>query len=878
MRDTRRIQKEFSKGLTLVRPVLVLVLVLAGLQFSDLANQQRQQSSRPFRILSGNAKEREPKNLAKSEQAQRDLVPQSLKLNDLEYFERPGLDVMVFQDFYPEGHQGGVSIIQNGTRVASNGDIRLESTPGQWQPVPKLDKRIVDRQGNDISAWLSYPDPSKNRKGFNPIDYPELNLSYRIHVRPEGAGFRILVDLDQPLPAAWIGKVGFNLELYPALLFGKAWYLDKGSGIFPRQPGGPMERDTNHELQPVSFANGKRLTIAPESDAQRLIVESRTGDLQLLDGRNKHNNGWFIVRSLALGNVTKGAIDWLVLPSAIPDWKYKPVVHVSQIGYHPKQSKVAVVEIDKSDNEVTTIHLNRISETGAPEQVLSETPTAWGTFLRYKYFHFDFSRITRPGIYTIKYGDFRTEPFRIATDVYQDRVWQPTLEYFLPVQMCHMRVREQYKVWHGACHLDDARMAPIDHNHFDGYFQGPSTLTKFRSGETVPGLNSGGWHDAGDDDLRIESQADEVYILASAYETFGVNYDETTISQSKRDVQIHQPDGQPDLLQQVEHGVLTILGSYRTLGRFYRGMIVPTLSQYVLVGDWANSTDNLFYDPSLKENQRTGTASAMTDDRWVFTERNPEHEYKGVAALAIAGRVLKNYNPQLAGECVAAAEDIWGQERDSEKGFDARVVAAAELFLTTRNSKYEKSLLDNRGSIIRRISAVGWCLGRVRPFLKDQSFIAEIRTAVAGYEAQVERQQRENPFGVPYKPVIWGAGWEIQRFGVEQYFLHRGFPDVVKPEYMLNALNFVLGCHPGENTASFASGVGARSMTIAYGINRADWSYIPGGVVSGTALIRPDLPELKNFPFLWQQGEYVMGGGASNYMFLVLAADHTLNQ
>ena len=90
-------------------------------------------------------------------------------------------------------------------------------------------------------------------------------------------------------------------------------------------------------------------------------------------------------------------------------------------------------------------------------------------------------------------------------------------------------------------------------------------------------------------------------------------------------------------------------------------------------------------------------------------------------------------------------------------------------------------------------------------------------------------------------------------------------------EFLENVLNFVLGCHPGSNTASFASGVGARSMTVAYGINRADWSYVPGGVVSGTALIQPDLPELLDYPFLWQQAEYVMGGGSSNYLFLVLA-------
>ena len=45
------------------------------------------------------------------------------------------------------------------------------------------------------------------------------------------------------------------------------------------------------------------------------------------------------------------------------------------------------------------------------------------------------------------------------------------------------------------------------------------------------------------------------------------------------------------------------------------------------------------------------------------------------------------------------------------------------------------------------------------------------------------------------------------------------------------------------------------------------------GANRGTALIRPDFPELKDFPFLWQQGEYVIGGGASHFMFLVLAAD-----
>jgi hypothetical protein len=445
--------------------------------------------------------------------------------------------------------------------------------------------------------------------------------------------------------------------------------------------------------------------------------------------------------------------------------------------------------------------------------------------------------------------------------------------------MCHLRVEEQYRVWHGACHLDDARMAPINHNHFDGYLQGPSTLTRFHPGETVPGLNVGGWHDAGDDDLRIESQADEVSILALAYELFGARHDNTTVDQGQRLVRIHQPDGKPDLLEQVEHGVLSILGGYKNLGRLYRGIITPTLPQYVLLGDTVNVTDNLFHDPRLKEDQSSGSHSSKTDDRWVFTEQSAPHEYKGIAALAIAGRVLKEYNPSLAAACLEAAEELWKQEREVQaRGLNDRIAAAGELWLTTRKEVYGQFLLANRKEVLGRIDSVGWILGRVLPMIQDAAYVTEIRAAVAQSFARTVQKQQENPFGVPYRPHIWGAGWGIQRFGVEQYFLHRAFPETVNPEYMFNALNFMLGVHPGENTASFASGVGSRSMTIAYGLNRADWSYIPGGVVSGTALIRPDFPEMKDFPYLWQQTEYVLGGGASNFMFLVMAADQILNQ
>lgn len=803
----------------------------------------------------------------------------TLRLNEQGYFEMPGLNVMAFQDIYPEGHQAGVSIIQNGVRVATNGDLRLDPTPGQWQPMPKQDDRTLNQKENEITTSLSYPDPSRNRTGFNPIDYPDLNLSYQVRVRAEGANIRIIVDLDHALPAQFVGKVGFNLELYPAALFGKSWYLGKRSGIFPRQPEGPDDKAADGDIEPVALGSGRRLSVAPEVDAQRLTIESHTSDLVLLDGRNKHNNGWFVVRSLVPAGAAKGAIDWIIAAHAIPGWKYQPVVHVSQVGYHPAQNKIAIIELDAADPAHDTLSVKRISENGGFEEILKGTPTNWGKFLRYHYLEFDFTSVTKPGMYVIDYRNFRTQAFRIAPDVYQRGVWQPVLEYFLPVQMCHMRVEEQYRVWHGACHLDDARMASINYNHFDGYIQGPETLTRFKPGDTIPGINVGGWHDAGDDDLRIESQADEVSILSWAFEAFGLNYDDTTIDEASRLARIHQPDGKPDALQQIEHGVLTVLGGYKSTGRFYRGIITPTLHQYTMLGDAGNSTDNLFYSASLKPDDRTATQSSKPDDRLLFTEKNAGHEYKGIAALAAAGRVLKQYDPAISQQCIEAAEALWREPRDDgdKKAFPPKIVAAVELWLTTLKPEYGQFLLGQRREIVAQIDAAGWAVGRVLNLVQDQTFVNEVRTAVANNFADVIHKQAATPFGVPYKPYIWGAGWEIQEFGVQQYFLHRAFPDIVSDEYMLNALNFILGVHPGDNTASFASGVGARSLTIAYGFNRADWSYIPGGVASGTALIRPDFPELKDFPYLWQQGEYVLGGGSSNYMFLVLAADQVLN-
>ena len=91
-----------------------------------------------------------------------------LTLGAGDYLTRPGLDVIVFSDIYPDGHQTGVTIIQHGTRVAANGDVRLEPEPGQWSPMPKAGGRSVDRTTGTISQALPEPAPDNNGNGLNP--------------------------------------------------------------------------------------------------------------------------------------------------------------------------------------------------------------------------------------------------------------------------------------------------------------------------------------------------------------------------------------------------------------------------------------------------------------------------------------------------------------------------------------------------------------------------------------------------------------------------------------------------------------------------------------------------------------------------------------
>lgn len=783
------------------------------------------------------------------------LAIAQIALDDKERFSAPGFLFLNFHNNYQVGNMGGLQMFQNGERLLDTGDLYLTPKPGQPAPVQTILERTVDRaRGESIVRGQVEGGPA-----------------YRIVTSTDGKSIRVRLALDAPIDGG-----GFKIALYPGAYYSHSYVADNVSGVFPR----------NYD-QPVLVAATGRLTLAPEEPRYRVAIVREKGTLSLSDGRAASPQRWFQVSApLASGETS---VEVWIEPTIVAGWKRPPVIGVSQVGYHPNQPKRAVIELDPRD---TTFAKARLVRLGAANQTaLQATPVKWGRFHSYQYAIFDFSSVKTPGVYLIEYAGQKAGPFRIAADVFE-AAWRPTLQYFFPIQMCHAEIRQGTRVWHGACHLDDAAQAPANLRYIDGYQQG-KIESRFAANEHVPGLDWGGWHDAGDHDVPAGSLARTIAPLALAWEEFRPELDETTIDRQNRRVLIHTADGKPDILQQIEHAVEWLTSNYAANGYMLAGVIERTRQGYSHLGDMASGTDN-------KVNSG--------DDRWVFTNRNTGLQYMTAESLAIASRVLRECNPQLSALALEVAEKLWAYEQSKEpvyalnayappdSGFRSHeMTATAELFVTTRKPLYRKHLLSFPVSGLSGEqfgSGAGAVL--VRAMDVDPAFAKAVRESATRWKSIASERQKANPYGVVYMEevlnpgykmeartgihsnFVWGHGWRLQSEAMRIYYLNKHLPDLFDTEPILNTVNYVLGCHPATNE-SLVSGVGAYSTLAAYGYNRADWSNVPGGVISGTSLIKPDVLELKTYPFLWYQTEYVIHGGAT-YIFDVLAAQKLMQK
>ncbi|WP_041523229.1 glycoside hydrolase family 9 protein [Gilvimarinus agarilyticus] len=832
----------------------------------------------------------------------------SLTLNEKEYFDSAAVDVFAFSSkpggLFFDSKTAGIEIVQHGERTATNGDVRLLHTPEQWDGMGQFVSREVDEHSGTITTQLAYP---------------ELDFSYSVTATARDNGVVISVYLDSPLPQELEGKAGFNMEFVPAEYWDKAYLADGKPGQFPRSASTTDGMIMNDQglTEPTAFAQGKTLVLAPADPERRVTIRKTLGsetlgdgELMLFDGRTKAQNGWYVVRDMIPAGRSGKVVEWTLDISAIPDWVRDPVVGYSQVGYHPAQPKRAVIELDPNDTPEATVELLKVQADGSTRVAHSGKPELWGDYLRYEYVTFDFSSVTEPGLYQLRYGNQTTDTFPIDSDVLA-KVWQPTLDFFFPVQMDHMQVREAYRVWHGRSHMDDALQAPPNYEHFDLYAHDGNLDTDFKPFEHIDGLNYGGWYDAGDYDIRTQSQYHTVQGLVHAVEEFGIERDNTTVSQEKKFTQINRPDGKQDMLQQIEHGTLALIAQHRAIGHAIPGIVAGRLYQYPHLGDGSTKTDNMIYDaamdphaderavgamydpttvdPTAAEDPmpENGTHSGRFDDRWAFTSNTSALNYGSAAALAAASRVIGPVNAELADESLATAKKVWEYEANREpntyrfgnttggKLEEEKLKAAVELLIATNDKRYAtavRDLLDEVKNNFRGENVA--MLVSAMPYM-DDAYAATLEQLTRDYRSGIGAIEEENPYGVPITRGGWAGNGSVMGFGITNYWLHKAFPNIVEKELVYRSLNYIFGTHPDSNY-SFASGIGSQSQTAAYGSNRADFSYIPGGVVPGVLVLAPDLPENKsNWPFFWGQNEYVIPMG-SRYLFLTHAAQALL--
>lgn len=797
-----------------------------------------------------------------------------ITLNPDGYFEGSGLDFLIYHNTYIDGRQGGLQLLLHGTRVLDSGTLFYRTSDGKHDGyyrdgIKKRGERKVDLDNGVVS--LSF-------------ELPSVGLNHNLKITADGQSITITAHLEKPVNWDIIEECVIKIEIFPEFYFGKTYFGGGVSDYF-------RER---HMGRKVLISEAEEIIVAPETPLRTITFSGKNAVLSLHDERRDLRvAGYMIFATLPKGSQeTEFALT--ITPKLDSTWRRTPVIQASQVGYHPKQQKVAVLELDSRVSKIGNMQLIRLDEaTSALVPAKVGKPEAWGSLFDYNYYTFDFTDIVRPGQYYLRYGDQQLGPFRINADVYEN-AWHPTMDTFFPVQMCHTKVRDYLIVWHGACHIDDAVQAPPNLKGIDGYRQGAETETNFKPKEHVSGLDWGGWHDAGDFDLPSGAVAGSAMWIALAYEEFGVERDVTSVSREKRLVEIYEPDGKNDMLQQVAFGMEYLLGHYRAFGHIGAGVIATRGPDYGRVGDPTSISDGLIYDATLKPGEVKDGRSGTFDDRWVYTNRSTGGQYQFTQMAAIASRVLRGHDDSLAEECLRAAKEVWAFEQShdpvtfpvayqpqEDDSHSWELAATAELYLSTDDEQYKNRLLALIPSIeampaTRFGHGTGFTLLRVLSKLKDDTFHQVIRKKSKEFQESWATTFSKSPYGVTMNFGIWGNNWTVLQHTARLYYFVKQYPDLFDAEYIYSGLHYNFGRHPATNH-SYVSAVGANSATIAFGFNRNESTYIPGGVVSGASLIRPKFPDYRERPWDWYQTEYVIQGSAA-YVFDVLAANSLLNQ
>jgi hypothetical protein len=751
---------------------------------------------------------------------------------------------------------GGLHLLK-GSQVISLGAGIACGNGGYWPYDRVREKEVV--LGNGTMALK--------------FDVAKVGVSYEQHVSIQGSRIRIRFRRT----GNWPGRHWEEFRFWLPMEYYRGAQI-RADGNLVKLPVTYSEADRN-------IVSGARRVECNVTDLSlNLLFECDRG-IRLFD----HRPG--VLRYVVAVGFPEAAGEYVDLYLTLPQMPEAATwaVRYSPVGYPVNGEKKVVLEWPKhlarpSDDRV---RLERADGTVVAQGRFGETVTL--RHMQSGFAMFDFSRIREPGDYRAAWAGGAVE-FPIRPSVFKDGLWEPTLDYFIPFQMCHARVDLGPNVTgHAHCHMDDAIRVPANFPGTDGFVAYECTGTPYNAGDPIP-CARGGWHDAGDCDLNIYAQGFSTYVLALAYEEFGLDRDVATLDVDAQTFTAGRSDGTPDLLQQVEWGALWLLSMMQPDGRSYVGVVVqPQLRRSDIL--WEESTDN-----------KPGTG----DERHCYVDHHSELQCMQAAALCAVSRALKEARPELAQTCLQAARKAYAYFRtheevyrrtayfyESTKGRDGNVaVALGELYMTTGDPAYlseleamtdkiEKLNLDYPAKQESR-GASFWYAPPVLARLAQRLPEGRLKAACVGTCRRAARFHSDRLSGRPWA----GHYTDFGKLGntaaphtrvFDAYWISKVAPDLVSLDKAVQPMLWTYGFHPFSDGA-FVSDIGLDGPRHIFSIHlrrvfRPELGTVPGAPVPGITAVRPYVPD--NVLYYFDDGDVPNGectiAEATLYVFAVNA-------
>ena len=449
-------------------------------------------------------------------------------------------------------------------------------------------------------------------------------------------------------------------------------------------------------------------------------------------------------------------------------------IKVDQVGYHPATQKLALVVTTRPAKQFV---VRRVEDGDSVFYGRLTSPVYdpdSGDHIQIA----GFSELQAEGRYYIEVPGVGTSwTFLIGRAVYRRALYVAMRSFY--GQRCGTAVdlgREFPGFKHAACHLS-------------GEYH-PS------SGKSGPRVSAKGWHDAGDYGRYVVNSAISTGQLLWAWELF---------NNRLKDVSLDIPESSnstPDILDEVRWNLDWMLTMQDGDG-----------------GVWPKQTSEHFADIVMPEN----------DARVSYVIGTGNAPYKSSAAtadfaavMAIAARVYKPFDSAYAQKCLTAAEAAWfwlqkypgvtfrnpggvltGEYGDRDPS-DEILWAAAELWRTTKNVKYERYFLDHYRSQLPAIAAGPPSWQRVGSlalwtYILDHSANRRARNMIRHStlktaDAIVARTR--NFFYVhslTSKDYVWGSNGVAANYGVQLLIANAVKPDIQYVGAALENLHYLFG-------------------------------------------------------------------------------------